>query len=70
MQVRNQPSNRTPCIQAKLLRDPGRENISDEDITTYFFRLLTSEQSGQLFSQVGDLGAPPLERLLRCGISM
>ena len=42
----------------------------DEDIITYFFRLLTPEHSDHLFSQLSNLGAPPLERLSRCGISV
>ena len=52
------------------LKDPEKDYVSDEDIIKYFCRLLTPEQSDHLFSQLGDLGTLPLERLLRCGISV
>lgn len=69
-QVCDKPSDCVPCTEADILGDTENDHVLDEDIITYFFRLLTPEHSDHLFSQLSNLGAPPLERLLRCGISV
>ena len=64
----NKPSDCVSCTEANILGIIENDHVLDEDIVSYFFRLLTPEHSDHLFSQVGNLGAPPLERLLSCGI--
>ena len=69
-QVCDKPSDCVACTEADVLGDEEKDHVLDEGIIAYFSRLLTPEHSDYLFSQLGNLEAPPLKRLLRCGISV
>ena len=64
------PTEYHACAEPDIPGNLEKCYVTDEDIITYFCRLLRPEHSDHLLSQLSEPDAPPLERLSRCGISV